>query len=435
MVKRIIIIFLVICFLGGFLITALNHRPRVKLGDDYIYCNPGAKVKPDRVYRLRLWDTNWPVPVAGEYKAYLERLVHDFQKIYPNIKVQITLIDFGDGPNQLAAALKTNSAPDVYCSAFSIPAFDRKRQIPVGFYLKREEKEAYFPETRRLVSRYGVECCFPRWLAPTVWVGNQHLFDSINLPLLRMQKSRYSWEEFIAGSQKLPKGKFVMVGNLGHNGLFTDRVVNASAKASPDGNFLPPSGVAESLNQLNDLIMQRKIPADFESNMLGRFLEGDSLVLAGVRPIIYRFLKQKLAGTPNQQYCQPILLPSPGIGEKKYLLTEHGVICVYRNGGDDHIAAAVKLGQFISTYEKTRPFQKMMLIPAARTSAGRWSRELSPVVGDVSGLLEQVENSTLLNLPEYSAYQTEIYPVLLELFVRKASFESMKKKLGNVKWR
>lgn len=414
----------------------------MKFGDDYINYNPNAKIKPNRVYQLRLWDTNWPVLAAGEYKAYLEGLVRDFQKVYPNIKVQITLIDFGDGPNQLATALKTNSAPDVYCSEFSIPAFDRKRQIPVGLYLKPKEKEIYFAEARKLVSIYGVEYCFPRWFAPTLWVGNQYLWKSLSLPALQIKKPGYSWEEFMAVSQKLPKEKFMIVGNLGHNGLFPDLAVNSASETAsetgPGGNFLPQNGVGESLNHLNDLIMQRKTAADFESNMLGHFLAGDSLMLAGVRPVIYRFLKLKLAESPGERRCEPILLPPPGVGRKRILLTENGVICVYRNkftAGDDQIMAAVKLGQFISTYEKTQPFQEMMLIPAARKSAGKWCQELYPVIGDMNGLLVQVENASLLNLPDHSIYQREIYPVLQEFFDRKVPLESVNERIQNVAWK
>lgn len=431
------IIFLAIFFLGGFLITVFNYRPRVKLGRDYIYCNPRARIKTDRIYQLRLWDTHWPVLETDVYQAYLERMIRDFQIQYPNIKVQITLVDLFDGPNQLAAALKTNSAPDVYCSAFAIPAFNLKQQIPVGFYLKQEEKEAYFPEARRLVMLHGVECYFPRWLAPTVWIGNQYLCERLNLPVFDMQQSGYSWNEIMTGGKKLPEGRFVLVGNLGHNGLFTDLTVNAATEPGPAVDFLPRSGMVESLNHLNDLVMSKKIPGDFESNMLGRFLAGDSLLLAGVRPIIYRFLKLKLAESPGKERCKPILLPSPGSGRKKVMLTENGVICVYRNkfnSGDDRITAAVKLGQFISTYERTGPFQELMLIPAARKSAGRWSRELAPVVGDVSGLLKQVEHSSLLNLPDYATYQKEVYPVLQEFLTRKVPLATVQNRLENVKW-
>lgn len=437
--KKWIIIFLSICFLGGFLITLMiHHRPRVKFGEDYIYCNPGAVVKPDREYRLRLWDTDWPVLAPNEYKVYLENMVRDFQQIYPNIKVDITLNKFGAGLEQLAAALKSNSAPDVYCSVFQIPDFDNKRQIPVGFWLKPKEKEAYFPEVRKLVSRFGVECCFPRWTVPSLWVGNQYLWNLSGYPVVRMQKPGYSIDELKAASQKLPKGKYALAGNLGHNGLFTDLAVNSSTGTGLGGNFLPSNGVAESLNHLNELIGQRKTAADFESNMLGRFLAGDVLLLGGVRPIVYRFLKHKLAETPGQKHCKPILLPSPGMGRKRFLVTENGVVCVYRNrytAGDDHITAAVKLGHFISTYEKTKPFQDMMLIPAARKSAGRWCRELRPVIGDVSFLTELIENGTLLNLPDYQVYQREIYPVLQEFFARKTSLENVRERLKAVNWR
>ena len=286
--KKIILIFFAICFISGFLIVFFNYRPRVKLGDDYLYCNPGAKVKSNRVYQLRLWDTNWPVLEAGGYKAYLERMVLDFQRIYPNIRIAITLYDLFDGPNKLAAAFKTNTAPDVYCSAFDIPAFDLKRQIPVGFYLKPEMKTAYFPEARKLVQLHGVECYFPRWLAPTIWIGNKLLFDQVGLSVFHMQSPGYFWGELAAGAQKLPRDKFILMGNLGHNGFFTDLAVNSATETNSTDHFLPPSGIVASMNHLNNLIIQKKIPMNVESDMLGQFMAGNSLILAGVRPVIYR---------------------------------------------------------------------------------------------------------------------------------------------------
>jgi hypothetical protein len=437
--KKGLIIIFVLFFLSGFLVTVLNYRPRVKLGDRYIYCNPNAKLKKDQIYKLQLWDTNWPVLQEGDYSKYLTRLVRDFQKQYPNVQVRIRLMDLWHGPEQLAAALKANSAPDVYCSAFSIPKFHWKRQIPVGFYLKREEKEAYFPEVRRLVSRYGVECYLPRWIAPTIWVGNQVLFDAVKLPRFPMQTPGYSWEELISGSKKLSKSKYLLVGNLGHNGFFTDLTVDFGAGIGADGNILSPKGMLKSLHYLNDLIGQRRIPTDLESNMLGRFMAGDSLLLAGVRPVMYRFVKWKLSGLgeENKPY-EPVIIPPPGVGSKRFLLTENGVICVYRNRwttGDDQISAAVKLAQFISVYEQTQPFQEMMLIPAARKNARQWCRALAPQVGDVSSLLDLIENRSLINMPDYRMYQKEIYPVLQEFFARKASYETVRDRLGNVVWK
>jgi hypothetical protein len=130
-------------------------------------------------------------------------------------------------------------------------------------------------------------------------------------------------------------------------------------------------------------------------------------------------------------------MPSLVLGQKKYTVTENGVICIYRNKmttGDDHLAAAVKLGQFISTYESTGPFQEMMMIPAAKKSAVKWCKELRKTVGDLGILIDAVERTTLLNLPDYSTYQTHIYPVLKDFCAQKISAESAETKLSDLKW-
>ncbi len=441
-------LFLVICFGAGFLITRLGHQPRVKLGEQYIYCNPHAKVNPKKTYRLRLWDTDWPIQQSGGYRTYLDRLIRDFQKEYPNIQVQYSLLDLMEGPNQLAKALKTNSAPDVFCSSFSIPEFNFKRQIPVGFYLKRDEKEVYFSEALKLTEVNGVPCSFPRWLAPTIWIGNQHLLKGIYSGEPSIHTKGYDLADFQNMSPRLPRDKFILVGNIGHNGFFTDLAANASVmnttteesglvKPETGNLFLTQTGIAETLDQLQHLITLRRNPSDFESNAIGHFLKGNSVILAGVRPVVYRFIKTRLAEAPHQNICQPVIIPSPGKRPQKYTLTENGVICIYRNknsAGDDHIAAAVKLGQFISTYESTRPFQEMMLLPAAVKSAAKWCQELKPAVGDVDYLIQLAKHTTLLNIPGYIKYQNDIYPALHDFCANKASLESVKAKLATLKW-
>jgi hypothetical protein len=444
--NRLIFLLLFLCFIGGYLFTVLNYRPRVKLGENYIFCNPNAKIKQRKTYHLRLWDTNWPIKEHGDYQSYLERLIGDFQQKYPNIQVEVTLLDLFEGPNQLKNALKTNSAPDVYCSAYSIPTFDYQRQIPVGFYLKRDQKEAYFPEALKLTKLHGIECYFPHWLTPTIWIGNQYFSDNLDFAGSRMGKKSLSLADLQNISRKLPRDKFLWVGNLGHNGFFTDLAVNIAAnnqmadstvEPGIETPFLSKWGISQSLLILNDLITREKVPPDVESNMIGRFLKGNSVMLAGVRPLIYRFLKMRLTGVPAEQVCEPVIMPSLVLGQKKYTLTENGVICIYRNKmttGDDHLAAAVKLGQFISTYESTGPFQEMMMLPAAKRSAAKWRKELRKTSGDLDILINAVESTTLLNLPDCSTYQTYIYPVLKDFCAQKISLENAEAKLSDSKW-
>ncbi len=423
-----------------------NYKPRVKLGKNYIFCNPNAKVKQRKTYHLRLWDANWPIKENGGYKSYLKKLISDFQQQYPNIHVEITLHDLLEGPNQLKKALMTNSAPDVYCSAYSIPTFDYKRQIPIGFYLKREQKAVYFPEALKLTRFHGVECCFPRWLIPTIWIGNKYLMNNnLGLTGFQIDNKDFNFADLHEISQKLPRDRFLLVGNLGHNGFFTDLEVNIAADkiagtmTAPGigASFLSKQGIDRSLAILEDLIIQNKIPPDAESNMIGHFMKGNSLMLAGVNPLIYRFLKMRLAGTPAEQTCNPVILPSPVLRQKKYTLTESGVICIYRNKmttGDDHLAAAVKLGQFISIYQATEALQEMMLLPAAKQSAVKWCRELRKSIGTVDILVDIAENTTLLNLPDCVTYQKLIYPVLKNFYAQKISLENAATSLYDLKW-
>jgi maltose-binding protein MalE len=141
-VKRSTLIYLFLSFLFGlgFLTAFYIREPQVKFGDHYIKCNPKAMINFKKSYHLQLWDYNWPIKDSGiQYRAYLQQAIRDFQKTYPNIHIEIRLLDLINGPTQLEQALKKNNGPDVYCSAYMIPKFNFKRQIPVGFYLNKKE--------------------------------------------------------------------------------------------------------------------------------------------------------------------------------------------------------------------------------------------------------------------------------------------------------
>ena len=434
--KRWFLIFLVISFLAAFLISFKSYQPQVKFGDFYIKCNPNAKIKLNKTYRLQLWDTEWPLQ-QWSYKKYMQRVLIDFQKKYPNIKVKLTLLDLGDSSYQLSKALKSNSAPDVYCSAFTIPNFDLKHQIPVGLFLKPAEKLVYYPQVLKLTRLYGVECYFPRWIIPTVWVGNRFLLESMGLSTTQMQQQGYKLADLLHHSSKLLQNKYLLVGNLGFNGLFSDLVVNYNHSVSGSPHFLTEDGIHFVLNHLDSLRIKQKIPVNLESNMMDYFTKGNSALLGGVRPIIFQRIKTRFSESPEAFPCDPILLPSPAISPKQYTLTENGVIGVYRNkltDGDDHISAAVKLGQFISTYTETGPFKEMMLLPAAQKTAICWSNELKPIIGDLSWLRQSIEQTELLNLPDYTLYQQKIYPILLDFFNHKLSVAETESRIINQKW-
>jgi hypothetical protein len=354
--------------------------------------------------------------------------VADFRQTYPNIQVDITLLDFLNGPQQFAQALQTNQAPDIYCSAFTIPPFDYQRQIPVGFFLQKEETGAYYPSLLNLAAKHNILCYFPRFAAPGIWVGNQELLEKTGLSTAQLQQQGWSSAAFWSSASKAPPGVFFLVGNPGYNGFFTQLV--ADYTDSQNGVFTlngldaASAKMNSTLDQLAELIARKKIPADVDSNMLGRFLSGKSILLAGVRPVLFRFLKEK--NTANQSTWNPVLLPPPSsLWPKLPLLVENSVIGIYRNkhtSGNDHLTAAVKFGQFLSVYRRITPYQEMMVIPAVKENAQAWAK-LEGLRADCAFLLHLIEKAALVDLNVSSNYRETIYPVLREFFAGKISKE------------
>ncbi|MCL6589900.1 MAG: extracellular solute-binding protein [Firmicutes bacterium] len=423
---------LAVLFLVSFFISAryFSQRPRVRLGEHVIFCNPRARINPKKLYHLKLWDYEWPVnQKQGGYKAFLQKAVADFRKVYPNIEVEITLLDLLKGPQQFTQALQSGLAPDVYCSAFTIPPFDYQRQIPVGFYLKKEEMEAYYPSLLNLTLRHDIVCYFPRWTTPGIWAGNRQLLEKAGLSPVQLQQQGWSLSTFWDTASKTPPGVFLLVGNPAYNGFFTQ--LAGGFTASKSGTFqlnglkTGSTRVNYTIDQLAGLITRRKIPPDFDSNMMGHFLAGKSMFLAGVRPVLFRFLKER--ATANQSAWDPVLLPPPSpLWPKQLLLVENSVIGVYRNKftrGNDQLTAAVKLGQFLSMYRNVTPYQEMMAIPAVKANARLWKMKLEGLGAGCSFLMNLIEKASLIDLGTAPDYQETVYPVLRDFLAGKITKE------------
>jgi hypothetical protein len=115
-------------------------------------------------------------------------------------------------------------------------------------------------------------------------------------------------------------------------------------------------------------IIQAEPKTDYsERDSLAQFSQGHSLLLAGVRPTIYLFLKEASA-QGKFPGVDPVILPAPRlIPGVEVQFIESGIINVYRNYntvGDDHLMAALRLGQFISTYPNETPWVRLGVFPA-----------------------------------------------------------------------
>jgi hypothetical protein len=401
--KFISVILVIFFFLIGFLSAHYLRRPRIRLGEHLIYINYRAKINPKKNYQLKLWDYKWPGPEGDNwYQPFIHNVVADFEREYPNIKVEINLLDFQSGSEEFIKALALGEAPDVYCSAYDIPKFNYRRQIPVGIFLKPEELNVFYPGLKKLVTFNNYQLTLPRWSSPGIWIGNRKLMEKVGLSVDKIQKQGWRWQDLTALNEKTAP---VCAANYGANGLLSQLLATTS-----DNRSLSDIGrVLDIISFINGPLPQK---SDYEANMLQLFLSGKTLFLGGIRPIIFDFIKQKVIerGIP----WEPVLLPVPTEKAGRFIQpVESSVIGIYRHKmtkGDDQIAAAARLAYFISIYRQTTPWERLKVIPAVPTIAERCVTKLGK---EYYGYLTYWLNwGDIVKIETGQRYYEEVYPGL-----------------------
>jgi hypothetical protein len=413
---------LCILFAVGFYLSFryFQQFQRIKIGDREIRINLNAKIDPQKIYHLRLWDYDWPF-LKCRYRQYLLGAIAEFRKTYPNIRVEIRLLDLLTGSQELSKALEAGRPPDLYCSAFDVPEFDFRYQIPVGPFTDRASAQpVYFAALTRLLAVKGVQCYFPRWARLPIWVGNRTLAQQAGLNLKRFQEEGWNWESVVQAGVKLPEDCYPVAGNP------------------------VPEAVAERLTLREDGpewdVLERiktgcRFPAGFDSDMIGHFMAGRALFIAGVQPVVF----DKLRRIQQQQRCgwEAVCLPAPAWAAAHSAATvELGVISVYRqkhNGGNGRVVAAMKLAEFLSVYPVTSPWEELMVVPAARKVALTWSRNVSGVTGDISPVittLDRIDGSGRIGDGES---RTNLMKLLHRYLLGRVSLQQLKAEIGTTK--
>lgn len=441
----------VLLFIVGLLIPVYLRFSRVKLGDREIRCNPYARVNLRKGYQLRLWDYERPSDENQDgYRSYLEQALAVFKKQYPRVQIEIKLLDPFNGPKELQRALEKHSAPDLYCSAGEIPPFDWNSQIPVGFFLKNTERELYYPGLANLVRLYGVECYFPYWTAPSFWIGNRQLLEKAGFNPKLLQQAGWSIPEFIAAAKRPGPGRYLLVGDSGSDGFLMQLALNSMKGLE---SRLPGiTDIGASLGIIDTLRVQKILPEEFDTHMLEYFLKGKAMVLAGANLSLYEWIKNYLSqnnpkgnltvasepdsskSTPGEAApWEPVLLPAPHQPDAAArMMVKSGVIAVYRSkftSGDDQIALAVKLGQFLSTYRpvsanpSTGAWIGPQVCPAAIAGMEHFAVGTRLTPGEMQLIDQSLRRTPLFNLNLSPVKAREFYHVAREYYLGKINRE------------
>lgn len=240
---------------------------------------PAASVDPKDITAEITW---WAYPtfasVDDTVGKYEENLIAEFNKVYPNIKVNVEMLDFTNGPEKTITALQGGTGPDVL---FDAPG----RIVDYGTSGYLVELSDMVQETgldKDITSASILEACGEGdniWMYPTsaapfaMAVSKTALEEAGLLDKINLETRNWTTEEFIALSKEMQakgyKGVEIYCGGQGGDQGTRAFIANLTdAKIMDSGltkyTFDTPEGIAAF-----DLINQGVTEGWLEGNTAG----------------------------------------------------------------------------------------------------------------------------------------------------------------------
>lgn len=358
--------------------------------------DPKAPIDPARQYHLVVWDYRLPFtsPSGARFSEASAQAIRRFEARYPNVTVDLVMLDPGDGPAKFAQALAAGYPPDVYCSPFGLPALGSSFQIPVGLYLDYDTWARYHPVAWQTVKVNGTVWAFPRWIMFWPWLGNRDILTEAGVDPGQVSTAGWTREEFAAAAARLVKSSdrwgapvalaatspAVAVRDL----LFPGLLAGEAAPAA-DSYWLgsEPGAVAFWLSELRRMEALNQDGTGNNPGVIDSFIHGRAAVLASPSPWATLFILEPTPRPQPWQFSLPdrtrppaVLVPPPhGPGQPSIVWVSPATVAVFRQArykGDDHTRLAVELARELST--GTRPWlrDQVLCVPATFSELAAW---------------------------------------------------------------
>ncbi len=314
------------------------------------------------------WDyPNFTSGTAGDYE---KTIVANFNKKYPNIKVNVEMIDFQSGPQKVNTAIASNSAPDI---VYDYPGriIDYARN---GVMAKLDDM--FTDSFTKEVSTKILNACkldtnyymYPLVVAPNMMAVNKTMLDKAGLTdMLPLNKEDRLWtvseyEALLkAIKEKIPT-------------LTAPTSVYAKSSAGDQGtralisNMGGVATVADDLSKytINDPKDAAALQTIVDGVKSGLFLKGGEALASS--DVVDMFLAEKIAIAPlynktlmtssaskkTSQFEEVFIpYPTPDASTKPQLEAYVGGLGVFDNKDENKIAAAKKLIDFIANDQET----------------------------------------------------------------------------------
>ena len=351
---------LAVSILAGIFTGCGKTEPTPSAGSTSSSVNTQGEAKQ---VEITWWDyPNFQSGTAGDYE---KTIVENFNKKYPNIKVNVEMIDFASGPQKLNTAIASNSAPDM---VFDYPGriidYARNGVMAPLDDMINDSVKADIPSKILDASKLGDNyLMYPINIAPNMMAFNKTMLDKAGLTsMLPLDKPDRLWtvDEYEALlkaiKEKIPT-------------LAAPTAIYAKSSAGDQGTraYISNMGgvptIAEDLSKytINDDKDVKALEWIVNSVKSGLTLKGGEALASN--DVIDMFLSEKIACVPlynktlkassaskkTSQFEEVFVpYPTPTASDKPAFEAFIGGIGVFDNKDADKVAAAKKLVDFIA---------------------------------------------------------------------------------------
>lgn len=350
------------------LVLAISTAATVITGCSKTQTTDTTKTAEAKQVEITWWDyPNYQTGTAGDYE---KQIIANFNKKYPNIKVNLQMIDFASGPQKLNTAIASNSAPDlVYDYPGRIIDYARNGVMaPLDDMFTDEFKKDVPQSITDSCKLDGHYYMYPINTAPNMMVFNKTMLDKAGLTsMLPLNKPDRMWtnDEYYALlkaiKEKVP-------------GIAAPSAVYAKSSAGDQGTrpYIANMGggqiIASDLSKytMNSADNAKALQWIVDSVKSGLTLKGGEALTSN--DMIDMFLQQKIAvsilynpvlkassqakkSAPFEEVYVPY--PTPSASQKPFLEAFVGGIGIFDNKDKDKVEAAKKLVDFIANDSAT----------------------------------------------------------------------------------
>ncbi|NLJ33024.1 MAG: extracellular solute-binding protein [Firmicutes bacterium] len=363
--------------LGGLLYYFLSGWP--------FYLDPEMEIDPGRPYTLKFWD--YPLPLVWKdgttYLEFVQGVIEDFQREYPNVQIIYHPLGFATGPGELSQALASGRPPDIYSEPFPTQMVHHQGlQVPVTHYMPPEDKAFYHPLVLALQEAKDDIWAWPAWVSPQVWIGNRQLLREGGLDVEQVQTLGWNWEDYMAlaqGFEGKNHGGFVFsTGSCLE--LFSNLLANNGLVGEKDDDF--PLKLEETATLFQTLHAEGLWRDATEKwPWVKEFWEGKIALLGPVNGWVIR---GSGVGARRSRHCpELVFLPPPHrLGAREYIKPIVARVCVFRQRryrGADNVKVAMEFARYFSHRQGQGLAPQLWALPAfnSRSLLDKENNELS----------------------------------------------------------